>query len=298
MNAPSITTCPACGSTQLGEPVPCKDHFVTQEVFHLRECQDCGFKFTSDAPDAEHIGRYYKSDAYISHSDTKKGLINQVYHWVRSFMLGSKRRLIAGHTKGLDLLDIGCGTGYFLHHMTQHGYRVAGIEVDADARAYAAAQFGLKVDGTDVVYQENRTNTYDVITLWHVLEHLYDAPAYLKWINQALKPDGVLVIAIPNHSSLDASVYGSDWAAYDPPRHLWHFKPGVLDAFIKPYGFKVVQYKGMPFDAWYNSLMSAKYTAERYPLLNGFLTGLRSNLNSLGFPERSSSVIYIIRKIG
>lgn len=298
MNTPSITTCPACGSTHLSEPVACKDHFVSQETFHLRDCLDCGFRFTCDAPDAEHIGPYYKSEAYISHSDTRKGLINRAYHMVRSFMLGSKRRLIGAQTKGRNLLDIGCGTGYFLHHMAVHGYKVAGIEISEEARAYAYEHFGLRVDGPEVVYQEDRTGTYDVITLWHVLEHLYDTPAYLKWMHKALKPDGVVVIALPNHASMDATVYGNDWAAYDPPRHLWHFRPGVLDAYIKPFGFKVVQYKGLPFDAWYNAFMSATYTSKRYPLLNGFLTGLRSNLNSLGFPERSSSVIYIIRKIG
>jgi len=295
MKTPS-NTCPACGSQHLKNPIPCTDHFVSQELFHLSECIDCGFMFTSDAPDAEHIGRYYKSDAYISHSDTKKGLVNQAYHLVRTYMLGNKRRLIARYAKGMKLLDIGCGTGYFLNHMAQHGYQVAGIEVDKDARTYASTHFGLHVEGADVVNTENRTDTYDIITLWHVLEHLYDAPTYLKWIEKALKPDGLLVIAVPNHASLDAAEYGTQWAAYDPPRHLWHFKPGVLDAYIKPFGLSVVEYKGMPFDAWYNSLMSAQYSNKQFPMFHGFVTGLRSNLNSLGFPERSSSVIYVIKK--
>ena len=262
MNAPSNPTCPACGSTHLGEPIPCKDHFVTQETFHLRECLDCEFKFTSDAPDAEHIGRYYKSDAYISHSGVQA---------------------IAGHTR-VDLLDIGAAPA--ISSTTWPNMDTgAGIEVDADARAYAAAQFGLKVDGTEVVYQENRTNAYDVITLWHVLEHLYDASAYLKWMNQALKPDGVLVIAIPNHASLDASVYGSDWAAYDPPRHHRHFKPGVLDAFIKPTASRWFNTRACPApgtihdDAKYGKTLSAT---------RRFLPGC-GQLEQPGFSGNSSS---------
>ncbi len=296
MNPSLISTCPVCGSDKFGHPTPCTDHFVTREVFHLRTCENCGFKFTSDAPDSEHIAPYYKSDAYISHSDTRDGLVNRMYHLVRRFMLQQKRHLIARYSTGKDLLDIGCGTGYFLNHMAQNGYRATGVEVDENARGYAVTTFGLKVDSTEIMYREAPENSYDIITLWHVLEHLHDAPAYLQWIQKALKPDGLLVIALPNHASLDAATYGSDWAAYDPPRHLWHFKPGVLDAFIKPYGFDVIHYKGMPFDAWYNAIMSANYSKRHFHLLHGFLTGLRSNIISLGHPERSSSVIYVIRK--
>jgi len=211
-------------------------------------------------------------------------------------MLGNKRRLIERLTNGKELLDIGCGTGHFLHYMEQKGFSCEGIEIDEQARNRAVSEFGLQVTGIEPIYNQPVTNKYDIITLWHVLEHLHDAGTYLTWIHQALKAEGTLLIALPNCSSLDATLYGRYWAAYDVPRHLWHFSPSVFERFICQYGFTLIQVKGMPYDAYYNSMMSAGYAGKRSPVWHGLLTGLYSNINSLFNSRRTSSVIYLLKK--
>jgi SAM-dependent methyltransferase len=289
--------CLVCGRSEISVFLKCTDHFITQESFQIDQCDHCGFLFTADAPAADEIGSYYKSEDYISHSDTQKGLINKLYHLVRNVMLGKKERLIKSLTTGRKLLDIGCGTGHFLNYMQQKGFTCEGIEVDESARNYAIRQFGLRVTGQKTIEAEV-TQKYDVITLWHVLEHLHDVENYLKWMHQALKPDGVLLIALPNCSSWDATHYGKFWAAYDVPRHLWHFNPTVFEPFIQRFGFSLKRVKGLPFDAYYNSMMSAKYAHKKGALLQGLFAGFCSNVNSCFNPKKTSSVIYIVKRTG
>ncbi|MDP4278737.1 MAG: class I SAM-dependent methyltransferase [Bacteroidota bacterium] len=296
MDSNTNKKCMVCGSTDISTFLDCTDHFITKETFRIDTCRSCGFRFTANAPAAEQIGAYYKSEAYISHSDTHKGLINKLYHIVRNIMLGKKLKLIRQLTDGRRLLDIGCGTGHFLNYMQKNGFTCEGIEIDQAAREFGIREFGLKVDSPDMIYKKDTASTYDVITLWHVMEHLYDAGAYLSWMHQVLKPDGVLIIALPNCASLDARYYGQYWAAYDVPRHLWHFKPAVFKQFVSQYGFKSVKVKGMPFDAYYNSMMSATYAGKKGAMLQGLYTGLRSTVHSHGKPELSSSVIYLLKK--
>jgi 2-polyprenyl-3-methyl-5-hydroxy-6-metoxy-1,4-benzoquinol methylase len=255
------------------------------------------FRFTGHVPKEELIGSYYRSDTYISHSDTHKGVINKLYHWVRQLMLRRKAKLIHHWSPGHRLLDIGCGTGHFLHLMQRQGYQVKGIEIDAETRERASATFGLEVSSPDqMTFTETSASAYDTITLWHVLEHVQDPRTYLSWINHALQPDGVLVLALPNCSSKDAQHYSSHWAAYDVPRHLWHFRPVDIQRLAEEAGFTLQQIRRMPFDAYYNALMSARYARKPMAFLNGLFFGFLSNWHSLRHPELSSSITYLFKK--
>ena len=289
-------TCLVCQSIDYERFLICKDHFISQEQFEIVRCSNCGFKYTSNAPQLNEIGKYYHSDDYISHSDTQEGLVNKLYHKVRNIMLNRKRKLIDQVTKGKKLLDIGCGTGYFPHFMKQKGYQVAGIELDDDARKFAREHFGLDVYHPEEILGNSVKEAYDVITLWHVMEHLHESDKYIRWIKDALKNNGTLIIALPNCDSYDAKSYGEYWAAYDLPRHLWHFTPDTFTQYLSAHDFSLKKVKRLPFDAYYNSLMSARYSGKFSPMIHGFFTGWISNLLSLFNSKKTSSVIYILQK--
>lgn len=288
--------CPVCGASTIHPALEAKDYTVSGETFAIWHCDGCTARFTQDVPGKEGIGPYYQSDAYISHSDTKEGLVNRLYHRVRAITLRAKRKLVeracgkaAGH-----LLDIGCGTGAFLHTMQEAGWTVKGLEPDGGAREKAASLYGLSVDPIDGLFAL-APGSYDVITLWHVLEHVHDLRAYADHFRGLLKPGGTLIIAVPNYTSLDAAHYGSAWAAYDVPRHLYHFSPQSMEALLKPTGLSVVRLKPMWFDSFYVSMLSERYRHGKDHLIGAALTGLRSNFKAWGNTGRCSSVIYIIR---
>ena len=297
MNKVTIKACPLCGGTQLEHTLTCVDHYASGEAFHLCRCSACGFLFTQDFPVEAEIGRYYETPDYISHSDTRKGLVNTLYHWVRTVMLGRKARLVMNeaHRRRGRLLDIGTGTGYFAHAMDERGWRVDAIEKNAQARAFAKEHFGLEVlpDGAWASLQEG---AYDVITLWHVLEHLEHLDETWETLNTLLTDKGMLLVAVPNCSSYDARKYGAYWAAYDVPRHLWHFTPSTIQQFASKHGFIMSERHPMPFDAFYVSMLSERYMNRSLPFLRGMLTGTLAWFSSLVQKERSSSMIYVFRK--
>lgn len=266
-------------------------------MFHLCRCQDCGFLFTQDFPVEAEIGRYYETPDYISHSDTKKGAMNSVYHWVRSYMLGRKARLVAreAHRKEGRLLDIGTGTGYFADTMQRRGWQVEAVEKNEQARAFAREHFNLDVK-PDTVLKDFAPGSFDVITLWHVMEHLQPLNEMWKTLHSLLTEKGVLIIAVPNCSSFDAKKYGAYWAAYDVPRHLWHFTPGTIQQFGSKHGFILAERHPMPFDAFYVSMLTEKHMRHSCTFLRGMITGAMAWLSALVKKERSSSMIYVFRK--
>ena len=221
MNILNIDTCPLCGKTHFEEVMTCTDHYATGEKFTIYRCKACGFLFTQHVPDESEIGRYYESPDYISHTDTRKGLANRLYHYVRGFMLGRKASLIERicGTRNGSLLDIGTGTGYFSHFMQKRGWKVSAIEKSPQARAFAKEHFELMVEAPEALAAYGK-GSFDVITLWHVMEHLQDINGTWKRLADMLKERGVLVVAVPNPVSFDAQHYREMWAAYDVPRHL------------------------------------------------------------------------------
>lgn len=297
MNKLTIKACPLCGGTHLERALTCVDHYATGEVFHLCRCSECGFLFTQDFPVEAEIGRYYATPDYISHSDTRKGVMNSVYHWVRAYMLGRKARLVMreAHRKTGHLLDIGTGTGYFPAMMKRRGWTVEAVEKNEGARRFAAEHFGLDVRPEDEL-QGMKAESFDVITLWHVMEHLEHLNETWELLHRLLTDKGVLVVAVPNCSSYDAQKYGAYWAAYDVPRHLWHFTPDTMQRFGARHGFILAEHYPMPFDAFYVSMLTERHLHHSCPFLRGLLTGTLAWFSSLVRKERSSSMIYVFRK--
>ena len=277
--------------------ITCTDHYASGEQFGLYRCEDCGFIFTQGAPVEAEIGRYYETPDYISHSDTHKGIMNRVYHLVRKYMLSRKAKLVK-RTSGLNegtLLDIGTGTGYFGHTMKEHGWQVKAIEKNAGARAFAKAHFDLEAEAEDAL-ERYADASFDVITLWHVMEHLEHLNETWERLFTLLNDGGVLIVAVPNAASYDAKKYKEWWAAYDVPRHLWHFTPSTMQQFGAKHGFKLAEQHPMPFDAFYVSMLTEKYKGSCLAFLKGMWTGLLARFSSLATEERSSSMIYVFRK--
>lgn len=286
-----------CGGTHLERALTCVDHYATGEMFHLCRCTDCGFLFTQDFPVEAEIGRYYETPDYISHTDTKKGAMNSVYHWVRNYMLGRKARLVEheAHRKEGRLLDIGTGTGYFADTMLRRGWQVEAVEKNAQTRDFAKQHFGLDVK-PDTALKDFAPGSFDVITLWHVMEHLEHLNETWETLHSLLTEKGVLIVAVPNCSSFDAQKYGAYWAAYDVPRHLWHFTPATILQLGSKHGFIMAERHPMPFDAFYVSMLTEKHMRHSCAFVRGMITGTLAWFSALVRKERSSSMIYVFRK--
>lgn len=272
-----------------------KDHFKSGEAFELHRDEHLELLKTIPQPDAASLDAYYEDSAYISHTDSQTGLFNKVYHGVKKYMLRKKVKLINSlQTADKKLLDIGCGTGDFLIAAKNKGWKVTGLETNALARKNLD-----KKDDKISVYTETEgliadNQLFDVISLWHVLEHVPDYMDYLHKIHQLLKPDGYVIIAVPNYKSYDADFYKSFWAAYDVPRHLWHFSQGALKSILKNQDFHFIKPKGLLFDAFYVSLLSEKYKGDKN-YLRGFFIALYSNSKAF-FSKEYSSFMHIYQK--
>ncbi len=291
-------SCPLCLSENISDKFSCTDHFLSKEVFQVIQCKECGFQFTQDYPDENEIGRYYESDDYISHSNTSAGFSNKLYRFARSLMLCRKQAIIkkvSGMESGY-LLDIGSGTGHFAETMKKSGWNVKGIEINDKARVNSKTQFGLDISGPEELYAL-KPESFDCITLWHVLEHFHEPFKYASEIRRLLKPDGVSVIALPNSGSFDAIHYKECWAAYDVPRHLWHFNPETFALFAEKTGFRVKEIRNLPLDVFYISSLSEKYKKSTMAFIKGMVRAKFYAINSLFNRKRSSSVIYILSKL-
>lgn len=261
------------------------------------KCSTCTFRFTQNVPAAAFIGQYYQSADYVSHSDTKEGFVNRLYHLVRSFTLRTKRNMVRKVT-GLKygvLLDIGAGTGAFANKMKQAGWNVTGLEPDKIAREKALENYDLRLEKLTNL-ESLVGETFDAITLWHVLEHVHDLHGYLEKFLDILKPTGRLVIAVPNYTSYDAEYYKEYWAAYDVPRHLYHFSPKSMQLLLEQKGFSLEAVKPMWFDSFYVSMLSEKCRQGKNNFLRAMWIALLSNIKAFSDTKRCSSVIYVIRK--
>jgi len=290
-----LTACPACGTGRFQALMTCKDYTVSQELFNIDCCLDCGLEFTNPRPTAAEIGYYYESKDYISHTDEEApGVVNAIYREVRKVTLKQKRALIEGLMPLGSLLDIGCGTGAFAGNMQKAGWQVTAVEPDREAASSASFQHDLKVYGE--AWLEKSTKTFHVVTMWHVLEHVHALKQRFAELGRLVQPGGILVIAVPNPKSVDAKHYGPNWAARDVPRHLYHFPPAMLRKRVVAEGFEVVATKNMHFDPFYVSLLSEKYKSGGGGLVLGFAKGFGFWLKSLLLPDTGSSQIYIFRK--
>jgi 2-polyprenyl-3-methyl-5-hydroxy-6-metoxy-1,4-benzoquinol methylase len=293
--------CPICSNTQFTPFLTCTDYTVSKENFNIVNCTTCNFAFTNPRPTAQEIGKYYQSDEYISHSNTTKGIINSLYQWVRKYTLIKKLQLanrLSKHVSNIkNILDIGCGTGEFLNICNANAYNCVGIEPDPSARKSAIENFKLNV------YDQEKLNTlehnnFDVISMWHVLEHVHHLKERMQTLKQLLKPKGKIIIAVPNKSSYDATTYSKYWGAYDVPRHLYHFTPKDIETLCLKNNLRVSEILPMKFDSFYVSLLSEKYKNGNTNFIKGFVNGFVSNIKAATQNNNSySSQIYIIEHL-
>ncbi len=293
MNRIEYQHCPVCQSDRISHQLSAKDFTVSLEKFDIWECAACTARFTQNIPPIEAIGAYYQSTEYISHSDTREGLINRMYHSVRKITMRSKQNWVktASGVKTGNLLDIGSGSGAFLHHMKLLGWNVTGLEPDGGARENAKKLYNLNTLPIHELFNLEE-GQFDCITLWHVLEHVHDLHGYLEKMRKLLKPGGALLIAVPNYTSTDARIYGEYWAAYDVPRHLYHFSPVSMDVLMQSHGFQIRAKYPMVFDAFYVSLLSEKYRSGKDRMIAGAWNGFRSYWKAWRHVNKCSSIVY------
>jgi 2-polyprenyl-3-methyl-5-hydroxy-6-metoxy-1,4-benzoquinol methylase len=273
-----LSSCPVCGESNFSP------------FLH-----SCGMKFVNPRPDASEIGKYYKSSDYVSHDTDKKNRLNFLYKQVRKISIKNKYKLVEEHARGKKLLDIGCGTGEFIFFCNQNGFDVKGIEPGEKPRYFAQKEY--KLDVYEEAYLGQLTlPEFDVITLWHVLEHVHLLHERMKKVVEIMKPDGILIIAVPNCDSWDAYYYGKFWAAYDLPRHLYHFSQETMKNLAQKHGLKIDKIIPMKLDAFYISLLSEKYAKGKQNYLRAVLNGVRSNSFARKNKKNYSSLIYLLKK--
>lgn len=287
-----LDACPVCNHREFELFSKIKDHFLSGETFNLNQCKNCGFVFTNPRPEANDLGRYYQSEEYFSHSKTKKGLITFLYNTVKNYSLGRKYKLISSHKNTGTILDIGCATGEFLNYFKSKGWETIGIEPAENPRTFAIQNYSLDVRDEDSIANLDK-ESFDVITMWHVLEHIPGLNERIDQIRQLLKPDGLLVIALPNYLSWDAKFYGNFWAGFDVPRHLYHFSQESLKRLLDKFQFSVFDIVPLKFDAYYVSLLSEKYQRGKQDFVKAFLNGQKSNRQAAKGDNNYSSLIYL-----
>lgn len=268
-----------------------KDHSVSKEVFDLYYDEALDMLITHPQPSLDVLGKYYESEDYISHTDNKRSLFEKAYHLVKGIALKNKLNLINDlqPNKG-KILDIGAGTGDFLYVTKENGWSTTGIEPSDKAKEIAKNKGVQFVETTSNL----ESHTFDVITMWHVLEHVPDLDFQIKELKRLLKPSGSLIIAVPNFKSFDAKHYGTFWAAYDVPIHFWHFSKKAIQSLFERENILLEKIVPMKFDSFYVSLLSEKYKNGKMNFVSAFFTGLRSNIKAKRNFEYSSH-IYVLK---
>ena len=285
--------CALCHSTNVELLFETKDFFLTQEQFSIYQCADCKYAFTYPIPQQENLIHYYDSNKYLSHTASEIGFLNSLYQILRSINLRRKEKLIKTFSDGGELLDIGCGTGEFLNYCRNKNWSVTGVEPNAKARNFAIDSYSIKV------YKEEelptlKNHTFDIITLWHVLEHVPDFNQRIIQLKELIKPEGTIVLGLPNFDSPDANKYGRYWAGLDVPRHLHHFSQKSITKLAQVHNLKLIKSIPMTMDAYYVSLLSEKYLKNRIPIFKAAINGFKSN-RAAAKTNNYSSMIFILK---
>jgi len=267
-----------------------RDYSISKEIFELHHNPEYDILITFPKPSLEKLPSYYESEDYISHTDGKRSLFERGYHFIKSIALKNKLKLINTQSQKGKILDIGAGTGDFLVVAKNDGWDTIGIEPSEKAKGIAVNK-GVKFAESLAVLENN---TFDLITMWHVLEHVPNLEEYISELKRLLKPSGTIIIAVPNFKSFDAEYYGKFWAAYDVPRHIWHFSKTAIEKLFSEKEMKLLEVLPMKFDSYYVSLLSEKYKTGKMNFIKAFFVGLKSNLNGNKTKEYSSH-IYVIK---
>lgn len=290
----NLESCPICQKSSFTKYLEGVDYFLTREPFLIQQCLNCEFRFTNPRPDSESMQKYYDSKNYISHEPDLIGFIPFLYKVARQFMVREKYGIINRYSSGKSILDIGCGTGEFLNFCREKGWKCFGIEPSEKARGYAFRKYNLAMD-SEFLYSEKIPGNHDCITLWHVLEHIHDLNPTFEKIKKLLSKDGILVLALPNSNSYDAGIYQQFWAAYDLPRHLYHFTETTIKLLATNYNLTCIKTIPLKIDAFYISILSEKYKNSSFGLLKGLKAGIKSNRKAKQSGYGYSSMIYILK---
>lgn len=293
-----LNKCPLCKSGLFLNYSQIQDHFFSKKEFLLCQCSKCDLVFTNPRPDKANIQEYYQSEEYISHKNKSNNLVNFLYKQVRAITLKRKLNLInsLSPTKN-KLLDIGAGTGHFLEIAKNNGWKSYGIEPNPEAQKLLEQK---GVPTYEDILSIPKGKKFTIITLFHVLEHIHDLRKSAKKIHKHLEENGTLIIAVPNIDSFDSKLYKQYWAAWDVPRHLYHFNKSSIKNFAEEFGFKITDIKPMSFDSFYISMLSEKYmNPENSPLKNlikGVINGWKSNIWAKNNRKNYSSLMFILKK--
>jgi 2-polyprenyl-3-methyl-5-hydroxy-6-metoxy-1,4-benzoquinol methylase len=293
-----VDYCPVCESALKDHALIVKDYMVSGESFAISRCRQCSFHYTNPRPTKEELGKYYESDRYLSHQSKQKSLFGTLYEWARNKALQQKLKWVEEYAGKDKLLDYGCGAGYFMKYAEKQGWKAYGVEPNEKARALAKGNFKGEVYST---LDEMHKQKFDVITLFHVLEHVPDLNETLRKLRKRLHKKGTLFIALPNHESYDAKKYTELWAAWDVPRHLYHFNQHTASLLFKKHKLKLEAILPMKMDAYYVSLLSEQYTAGRQsPSLlsywQAFWAGRKSNQLAQKHQNNYSSLVFVLKK--
>ncbi|MDQ6528612.1 class I SAM-dependent methyltransferase [Flavobacterium sp. LHD-85] len=268
-----------------------KDHSVSKEIFDLYYDEELDMLITSPQPELQNLGKYYESEDYISHTDNKRSLFEKAYHFVKNIALKNKLNLInSQQSRKGKILDIGAGTGDFLLTAKNDGWETIGVEPSDRAKNIAKEKGISFVEETSTL----ESNSLDVITMWHVLEHVPNLEIQIQELKRLLKPTGTLIVAVPNYKSFDAGHYETFWAAYDVPIHFWHFSKKSIQLLFERVDMKLEKILPMKFDSFYVSLLSEKYKTGKMNYIKAFFVGLKSNLKAKNTKEYSSH-IYVLK---
>lgn len=269
-----------------------KDYFLTQEDFVLKQNAEFGFLETFPQP-LENLAKYYESEHYISHSDSSKSLSDKIYQFIKTINIHHKFSMLKNPKSGSKILDYGCGAGDFLAFAKTKNLEVLGVEPNENAREIAQK----KVGQNSILNSEINeiSETFDIITLWHVLEHIPNLYDFIEELKSHLNPNGKIYIAVPNYNSFDAKFYKKHWAAYDVPRHLWHFSPESIETLFNSFGMKIEKRHALWFDSYYVSMLSEKYKKSSFGFLRAVAIATWSNVNGI-FTGNYSSIVYQITK--
>ncbi len=302
-----------CLSDKYNSKYKAPDRFNLDDgnIYQIVKCINCGFVYLNPRPKVDSIAEFYKAGEYQPYLSTQKSLKlgDQIYDWIRSYSVRVKRNKIENHKSKGKLLDIGCGTGEFLNEMQNNGWEVEGIEQDPQAAAFAKNEYRLKISTDEISEKYYLEKSFDVITFWHVLEHLYNPMKILKIARELLKDDGLILIAVPNVTSFDAQFYQNEWVALDSPRHLHHFIPESLQRLCSTVGLEIPEFQQMTLDAFYNCMMSERMIITQHPIKRyllplylfrafvvALITIIKSSRKRTQNYRQGSSILYFIHK--
>ena len=291
----ALTACPSCGSQHFDHYLKTKDYFFTKKDFKLSRCNECTLVFTNPIPSVDKLSSFYESEKYLSHNATKISLIDIVYRIARQINIRRKYKLINKYKKPSKVLDIGTGTGELLHYFKENGWETIGIEPNNSARKFASEKNGLSVF-TEEKLEELEEKSFDLIMMWHVLEHVVKLNERIEQIKRLLKSDGVIIIGVPNINSPDFHYYQKYWAGLDAPRHLYHFSETSIRNLFKRHSIRIIQSWPMKLDAYYVSLLSEKYRGNKFAYFNAFLRGFKSNIKARKQNNNYSSMIFVAKE--